>query len=118
MRLALRLDPDPAVQEDAQAGAGMGVPVGDAAGREVDAVAAEQPGRRPAARSAPRRARARRRGRARVCLVARDVVDDAVAGLGLDAVRVLRQAEDQWKYWPPSITIVWPVTKSEPGPQR
>ena len=52
---------------------------------------------------------------AEVRLVARDVVDDAVAGLGRDAVRVLGQAEDQWKYWPPSITIVWPVTKSEPG---
>jgi hypothetical protein len=24
----------------------------------------------------------------------------------LDPVEVLRQAEDQWKYWPPSITIV------------
>ena len=106
------------MQEDAQAGAGMGVPVGDAAGREVDAVAAEQPGAgRPLGQLPDERVPLDAR-RADVRLVARDVVDDPVARPGLDAVRVLRQAEDQWKYWPPSITIVWPVTKSEPGPQR
>jgi hypothetical protein len=51
-------------------------------------------------------------------LVALDVLDYVVAGTELDAVLVLLELEDQWKVWPPSITIVWPVTKSEPGPQR
>ena len=51
-------------------------------------------------------------------LVALDVVDDAVAVARRDALGVLGQAQDQWNVWPPSITIVWPVTKSEPGPQK
>ena len=55
---------------------------------------------------------------AEVRRVALEVVDDAVSGQGLDAVGMLEQREVQWKVWPPSITIVWPVTKSEPGPHR
>jgi hypothetical protein len=51
-------------------------------------------------------------------LVAGDVVDDVVSGAELDAALVLLELEDQWKVWPPSITIVCPVTKSEPGPVR
>jgi hypothetical protein len=53
-----------------------------------------------------------------VRLVTLDVVDDMVAGAELDAARVIGEAQDQWKVWPPSITIVCPVTKSEPGPLR
>jgi hypothetical protein len=53
-----------------------------------------------------------------VRLVTLDVVDDAAAVLGGDALKMLGQPEDQWNVWPPSITIVWPVTKSEPGPQK
>ena len=56
--------------------------------------------------------------RAEVRLVARDVVDDAIAVLAREAVVVLGEAEDQWNVWPPSITIVWPVTKSEPAAQK
>jgi hypothetical protein len=53
-----------------------------------------------------------------VRLVALDVVDDVVAGAELDTVCVIGEAQDQWNVWPPSITMVWPVTKSEPGPLR
>ena len=56
--------------------------------------------------------------RAEMRLVALDVVDDAIAVLGCDPVGMLGQTEDQWNVWPPSITIVWPVTKPEPGPQK
>ena len=44
--------------------------------------------------------------------VVRDVVHDAVAADGLDArlEAVEWRAACQWKYWPPSMTIVWPVT--------
>ena len=51
-------------------------------------------------------------------LVTLDVVDDAIAGFGGRSVGVLGETKDQWNVWPPSITIVWPVTKSEPGPQK
>jgi hypothetical protein len=53
-----------------------------------------------------------------VRLVGADVVDHVVAGTGFDAVEMVRELEDQWKVWPPSITIDCPVTKSEPGPLR
>jgi hypothetical protein len=53
-----------------------------------------------------------------VRLVPLDVVDDTVTVLCRRAVVVLGYMEDQWNVWPPSITIVWPVTKSEPGPQK
>ena len=117
-RGALRLDPDPPLQEDAQAGPRMRVEVGHAGRREVDPVAADEPvageslGQLLNERPAPDA-----RG-AVVRLVTLDVVDHVVAVLGLDARGVIRQVQDQWKVWPPSITIVWPVTKSECGPQR
>ena len=96
----------------------MRVQVRDAAGREVDPVAAQQPVAFGPLRQLPHeRVPVDVRG-AVVRLVPLDVVDDAVAGLGRDAVRMLGQAEDQWKYWPPSITIVCPVTKSDCGPAR
>ena len=50
-------------------------------------------------------------------------VEDAVAARelaprpGREHVLVERERR-QWKYWPPSITIVWPVTKSAVGPAR
>src|SRR5262249_20529110 len=47
-----------------------------------------------------------------------DVVDDAVAADRLDAGREAVQREPQWKYWPPSMTIVWPVTNDAAGPAR
>ena len=47
-----------------------------------------------------------------------DVVDDARARLGCDAVRVLVEREPQWKYCPPSMTIVCPVTNADVGPAR
>ena len=56
--------------------------------------------------------------RSEMRLVTLDVVDDALSVLGRDAVWMLGQAKDQWNVWPPSITIVWPVTKSDPGPQK
>jgi hypothetical protein len=51
-------------------------------------------------------------------LVALDVVHDMVAGTEVDTVRVIGDTEDQWNVWPPSMTIVWPVTKSDDGPHR
>jgi hypothetical protein len=53
-----------------------------------------------------------------VRLVTLDVVDDPISVLGRRAIGMLGQSKDQWNVWPPSITIVWPVTKSEPGPQK
>ena len=95
----------------------MRVQVRDAARWEVDAVAAERasrlPGRsvsshtsaRPSTRAAPKCASSRG-----------DVVDHVVARPRLDTVRVIGEPENQWNVWPPSITIVWPVMKSEPRP--
>ena len=97
----------------------MDVSVRDPAGREVDAVAAQQPlagarilhdlpdEGRPVH---PRGAEPRR--------VPLQVVDDARPGLRLHALGPLVKREDQWKYWPPSMTIVCPVTKSADGVQR
>ena len=51
-------------------------------------------------------------------LVSRDVVDDTVSRLRHDPARMVEERENQWKYWPPSITIVWPVTKSDSGLQK
>ena len=56
-----------------------------------------------------------------VSIVALDVVDDVVAGARLDTPGMVGDAQqlaNQWKYWPPSITMVWPVMNSDPGPQR
>ena len=61
---------------------------------------------------------ARDRGRRDVRLVGGEVVEDGVAPGRLGAARVREQGEPQWKYWPPSMTMVWPVTNADPGPQR
>jgi hypothetical protein len=53
-----------------------------------------------------------------VRLAALEVVDDSSARDGGYSVGRLVEREDQWNVWPPSMTIVCPVTKSEPGPQR
>ena len=94
--VALRVDVDLAVQQVADPGAGMRVPVGDAARREVDPVAAYDPLRERVELDAPRDERALGLlGRVvelpdeRMPLdvrlaeerdVVRDVVDDAVRG--------------------------------------
>ena len=105
-------------EQHAQARARVGMQMRDAARREVDAVAADHRRRRRTLEQLPdERMPLDVRG-AEVRLVTLDVVDDAVAVLGRRAVGMLGQAEDQWNVWPPSITIVWPVTKSEPGPQK
>ncbi len=121
-------------QQVADAGAGMRVQVGDAAEREVDAVAADDPLREGVELDVAREERALGLlgrgvelphegvavdgGGAEVRLATRDVVDDAVAADRLGARRGLVEGEPQWKVCPPSITIVCPVTKSEPGPDR
>ena len=97
----------------------MDVPIRDAAGREVDPVTADDPGRQARDRRAPRRARACRPGRPEPCLVPVEVVDDAdVRPRCSTPSGVLLERADQWKYWPPSMTIVWPVMKSAAGVQR
>src|SRR5262249_30746863 len=118
VRLALRVDADASVQEHAKPRPRMRVEVRNAAGREVDAVAADDPVALGLLGQLPdERLPVDLRG-AVMRLVALDVVDDAIAVLRPHAFRVLRELEDQWKYWPPSMTIVCPVTKSEPGPHR
>src|SRR5205085_1797073 len=108
-------DPDPSLQQDAQPGSGVRVRVRDASRREVDAVAADEPiALRPLVDLPDERIAVDPRG-AEVRLVAADVVDDARAVLRLHAVR--EAGDPQWKVWPPSMTIVCPVMKSEPGPQ-
>ncbi len=93
----------------------MRVPVGDPARREIDPVVAHQP-------AGPHLDRRREQrvvglgveqlpGQHRAVV---EFVDDRV----LRVVRCAGQGEDQWKYWPPSITIVWPVMKSAAGVQR
>ena len=79
MRRALRVDADPPLEQDAQARARVRVQVRDAAGREVDAVAADdrRPGR--ALGQLPDERVALDVRRAEMRLVALDVVDDAVA---------------------------------------
>src|SRR5207248_2269040 len=46
--------------------------------------------------------------------------EDASAGEPVVPARALsfRGRAAQWKYWPPSITIVWPVMKSAAGLHR
>ena len=66
-----------------------------------------------------------------VRLTAPDVIHDAIADRGVfrrgiplrmappaTAPAELVEREPQWKVCPPSITIVCPVTKLEPGPDR
>ena len=106
MRLALRLDADAPSKQYAQARAGVRVELRDAARREVDAVAADHRRPRRTLDQLPNDCMALDVSGAEVRLVALDVVDDAVAVLGRRAVEVLRETEDQWNVWPPSITIV------------
>src|SRR5207244_7472150 len=115
---SLRVDPDPPLQQHAQAGTGVGVQVRDSPGRKVDAVAAHDPIALRPLRQLPLERVPLDVRRAVLRLVALDVVHDAVAVLRRDAVRVIGEPQDQWNVWPPSITIVCPVTKSEPGPQK
>ncbi len=61
--------------------------------------------------------------RAEVGLAPGDVERDRLRARDLDAVRVLVERERahpgrQWKYCPPSITIVCPVTNDELAPAR
>ena len=120
----------------------MCVPVGDAAGREVDAVAAHDPvgeratsidgareqRRPPVAPELPDERGPVHLRRAEMGRVVRDVVDDTVpARVSVPVVnshggdRSDRRATaliSQWKYWPPSMTMVWPVTNADDGPAR
>ena len=121
VRLAAGLDRQRAEEQVADARARVGVPVGDPPGGkstrsqrishspalELD-LRGEQRRRRRLVERAPRRARAVGSRRAVRRLVAADVVDDAVARRRLDAAGDGREREDQWKYCPPSMTIVWP----------
>ena len=104
--------------------------MGDAAGAEVDPIAAHEPVGAVVELDLAREQRTvglvvgelphERAARHRV-LVGRlgiDVVDDAVGAGGLGALRMLGEREPQWKYWPPSMTMVWPVMNVEPGPHR
>src|SRR2546428_4066891 len=102
----------------------MRVTVGHPTGWEVDPVAAQEPARplveldrgREQGAVAGRVAelpdeRAAANGRrAEVGGAALDVVDGPVSTGSLHAVGMLEERQDQWKYWPPSITIVCPVT--------
>ena len=97
----------------------MHVPVRDPARREVDAVAAQDPlARLGLALELPDDRRPVDARGSEVRLVALEVVDDPASRLGLHSAGMLREDEAQWKYWPPSMTIVWPVMKSAAGVQR
>src|SRR5439155_13368973 len=106
VRLALRLDADAPCEQYAQSRARVRVELRDAARREVDAVAADHRRPRWTLDQLPNECMAFDVSGAEVRLVASDVVDDPVAVLGRRAVEVLRETEDQWNVWPPSITIV------------
>src|SRR5262249_48749966 len=48
-----------------------------------------------------------------------ELVDDAVRAVGARAGGAHGEREPgQWKYWPPSMTIVCPVRKVDSGPHR
>jgi hypothetical protein len=96
----------------------MCVEVRNAAWGEVDAVAADHGRRRRSLDQVPDERVALDACSTEMRLVTLDVVDDSIAGFGRHAAGMLGETENQWKVWPPSITIVWPVTKSEPGPQK
>ena len=82
MGLAGGVDPDAPLEQHADPGARMRVPVRDAARREVDAVAADEPLALGTIVDLPDDRVAVDAGGAEVRLVARDVVDDARTGLG------------------------------------
>src|SRR5439155_1226048 len=117
VHLAAAFDPDRAEQQNADAGPRMRVPVGDAAGRKVDSVEAQQPLDLRIEVDLCAQQRVGWGVVEQLPVQARAVVDL----VGDDVRRVVplsREREDQWKYWPPSITMVWPVTKSAAGVQR
>src|SRR5207247_8470719 len=127
----LRLDRQLAEEEAADPGAGVHVAVRNSSRRKVDAIAAQDPARGALELDLRHELRAvaltsdspleRRTGNAhgpRVRLVSLEVVDDPVSGRSLQPIGMLVEREDQWKYWPPSMTMVWPVMKSAPGVQR
>ena len=129
----LRLDLELAREQVADPRPGMRVQVRDAAQREVDPVAADdpvgerveldEPGEQGALRLAlvvvelPDERGAVDLGGAEPRLAALQVVDDAVAADRLDARLEAVEGESQWKYWPPSMTMVWPVTNDADGPR-
>ena len=98
----------------------MRVAVRDPAGRELDAVAAHQPpgGRVELHVDREERAFAAVFGElpdqrpavdlpiAEPRLVPLDVVDHPVTRCGRHAVSLVVEREPQWKYWPPSMTII------------
>ena len=106
-----------AEEQAADPTAGVHVAVRDPARLEVDAVAPQQPAvarldlagelravlvaaERPAERGPVDPGRREVRG------VGAEVEDDRVRPLGVDAAGVVEEREPQWKYWPPSMTIV------------
>ena len=117
MRLVVSaIDDQLAVEEVADPRPGVHVSVGNPAGWEVDAVEA----RNPLAVELDRRCDERVCGSSVEQLPdqPRAVLEDVLDPKMRSVVRGRRQGEDQWKYWPPSMTIVWPVTKSAAGVQR
>ena len=109
----------------------MRVALGDPAEREVDSIAADDPLGERVELHEPREQRALRvalvvvelpdergaldRRGAEAGRPGREVVDDAVAADRLDPGLEAVERESQWKYWPPSITIVCPVTNDARG---
>ena len=96
VRPVRRLDRQLAEEQATDAGARVDMPVRDAAGREVDAIAAEQPV--PLSRvhdELPDQRVPIHASGAEVGLVAREVVDDAIAGRCLDPVWVLGELQHQ-----------------------
>ena len=91
----------------------------DSSRREVHAIAAQHPvAVLRLVRELPDERVSLHGGRTEVRLISLDVVDDPIPRRGSHAAGMLGQLEAQWKYWPPSMTIVCPVMKSAAGEQR
>jgi hypothetical protein len=75
----------------------MRVQVREAAGRKVDPVAAHEPVTRRTVGQFPHERMSLDARGTEDCAVGRDVVNDVVAGTGLDAVGMVRKLQDQWK---------------------
>ncbi len=79
----------------------------DSSRREVHAIAAQHPvAVLRLVRELPDERVSLHRGRTEVRLIGLDVVDDSIPRRGSHAAGMLGQLEAQWKYWPPSMTIV------------